>query len=139
MITAINKHVSFKGKNGVVPEAVRKPLRVAYTLMKQNGVYNIYRNEVAVTDMFSSFQNPIVYIELPKGISMKVNVTTGEIVSSEKAVYRSWGGIFNRMKTSLDGFVAGFGTDKVYKAAKPVVRMNSITKLFKKAEGSYYL
>ncbi len=75
-------------------------------------------------------------IELPKGISMTVDVTTGKIVSSEKAVYQPLWRIFQKMKTSLDGFVGGFKTDKVYKRAKPVVKIKSITKLFKKAGGN---
>ncbi|MEI8129869.1 MAG: hypothetical protein WCG95_09685 [bacterium] len=71
---------------------------------------------------------------------MSVEVNTGKIIGLEKAVYQPLFRIFKQMKTSLDGFVANFSNgDKVTKKDKPVVTFHSITNLFNRAEGSYYL
>jgi len=140
MITAVNgqvnNNISFKSGHGVVPEAVRKPLRVAYTLMKQNGVDYMFHHGVVLKDMSDTFKKPTVYIERPNGVFMAVDVNTEKIIGLEKAVYQPLWRVFQTMKTSLDGFVGGFKTDKVYKRAKPVVKIKSITKLFKKAGGN---
>ncbi|MEI8129479.1 MAG: hypothetical protein WCG95_07675 [bacterium] len=68
MITAINgqvnNNVSFKSGHGVVPESVREPLRVAYTLMRKNKVHEMYHNGVVLKDMSDTFTKPTVYIRL---------------------------------------------------------------------------
>ena len=139
MITAINgqmnNNVSFKSGHGVVPESVREPLRVAYTLMKKNGVNNMFHKGVVLKDVSDTFKKPTVYIERPNGVFMAVDVNTGKIIGLEKAVYQPVFRIIGQMKTSLDGFVGGFQTNKVRKEAKPVVTLNSIMELSQRAEG----
>ena len=119
-MTVINKQVSFKGKNGVVPESVRVPLKVAHTLMEKYGVHEMSHNGNSIQDVSARIGKPAVYIEFPKDVYMTVDVTTGMTTGLLKVVSQPLWRIFKQMKTSLDGFVANFANDnKVTKTAKP--------------------